>query len=466
MNLLKKTLTLMSCVALIGVSATSAVLAQDDEDIIVEDGVYDAAVDTLSDVTNLSAEAGDASVTLSWDSVDGATGYIVFKGTNPVGSGEQYNLPEEELGDVTTYEVTGLTNGTTYYFSVAAMNDQALSESYGQEVSATPDGESAPAETEILAAEALDSTTVRVLFTTDMTLDDVANSVTIAKEFDDAPLAVGSVSVVDARTLDIVTEEQEPGVSYLITYTGDEVLTRSFLGSSNVATSDEFMIESAVSVSETEIEVKFSEEIVLGDNPINEIAIVQTEDNTKFLNITNVLQDNQNPANILIVTDTHDAVAYTMIVTEVTNSLGQSLSDENSTFEFGGFGFDGGDTTPPEEVSSLRAQLSDLAQAAVAVTWGASPNTAQDLANYLVYFSEDRGETYRLLSTLDPETLTFEESGLPEAEVYTFKVTARDQVGNESEGKTVSLPGTGPAGMLALALTSLAGGRLATRRRK
>lgn len=468
MNLLKKSLVLISSLALVAVTASSAVLAQDDEDIVIEDGALFGSA-ALADVTGLSATAGDASVDLSWNAVDGATGYIVFSGTNSVGSGETYNLPEQEIGDVTSHTVSNLTNGTKYYFSVAAMNDASLSESYGDEVSATPEGDSnGSATAEMQAAEALDSTKVRVVFTADMEFAaDLMGAVSIKKEFDDTALEITAVEEFDSKTLDITTAEQEPGVSYLLTYTDGETETsRSFLGSSNVSTSDEFQVESAVSVSETEIEITFSEEVTLGDDPMNQIAIVQTEDNSQFLDVTNVLVNNEDTTKILVVTATHDAVGYTMIITEVTNAVGQTLSDENSTFEFAGFGFDGGDTTPPEEVSSLRAQLTDLAQTAVTVTWGASPNTAQDLANYLVYFSEDNGSTFRLLQTVDTSTLSLDQSGLPEAEVYTFKVTAKDQVGNESEGKTVTLPGTGPAGMLALALTSLAGGRFATRRRK
>ena len=77
------------------------------------------AVTYIAPPPNFSASAGDSSVTLNWNanSESAVTGYIVSYGeTAALGT-------EIDVGDVTTYEISGLTNGITYYFAVHAIGD-------------------------------------------------------------------------------------------------------------------------------------------------------------------------------------------------------------------------------------------------------------------------------------------------------------------------------------------------------
>jgi RHS repeat-associated protein len=64
------------------------------------------------------AEPGQQEVTLTWEPVADAVGYKVQYGTNSGGYSESVYA-----GDVTTYTVTGLADETTYYFAVAAYNE-------------------------------------------------------------------------------------------------------------------------------------------------------------------------------------------------------------------------------------------------------------------------------------------------------------------------------------------------------
>ena len=83
--------------------------------------------------TNLSATAGDAQVSLSWDAVTGATSYKVKRATTSGG-------PYTEIATGVTaasYTDTGLTNGTTYYYVVTAVISGSESSS-SNEASATP----------------------------------------------------------------------------------------------------------------------------------------------------------------------------------------------------------------------------------------------------------------------------------------------------------------------------------------
>jgi hypothetical protein len=91
--------------------------------------------------TDLAAQSGDAQVSLSWGSPVGsggaeATGYNVYESTAP---GHEQGGPLNGATPVTStdYAVTGLTNGTKYYFEVTAVNS-AGEGAPSDEASATP----------------------------------------------------------------------------------------------------------------------------------------------------------------------------------------------------------------------------------------------------------------------------------------------------------------------------------------
>lgn len=67
--------------------------------------------------TGLMTAPGNTTISVSWDAVDEATGYIVYWGTSS-GSYAQ----STDVGDTTSYTIQGLTNGTVYYIAVSAYN--------------------------------------------------------------------------------------------------------------------------------------------------------------------------------------------------------------------------------------------------------------------------------------------------------------------------------------------------------
>ena len=88
---------------------------------------------------DLIANAGNGNVVLTWSipaNNGGAavTGYKVYRGTAPGGEG---GTPIATLGNVLTYNNTGLTNGQTYYYKVSAVNSQGEG-ARSNEASATP----------------------------------------------------------------------------------------------------------------------------------------------------------------------------------------------------------------------------------------------------------------------------------------------------------------------------------------
>src|SRR5205823_5240685 len=82
--------------------------------------------------TNVVATAGNGQVGLSWSASSGASSYNVKRSTTNGGPYTTVASPS-----TTSYTETGLTNGTTYYYVVSAVNTSGESSNSGQ-VSATP----------------------------------------------------------------------------------------------------------------------------------------------------------------------------------------------------------------------------------------------------------------------------------------------------------------------------------------
>jgi len=100
-----------------------------------------AAVTKPGAPNGLTASPGNGKVTLSWKapgSNGGAaiSGYEIYRGTSP--GGESGTPVNASLVAGTSYTVTGLTNATTYYFTVAAVNKAKLQGGKSGEASATP----------------------------------------------------------------------------------------------------------------------------------------------------------------------------------------------------------------------------------------------------------------------------------------------------------------------------------------
>ncbi len=89
-----------------------------------------------STLLNVSASAGDGEVTISWDSVSGATSYNIYWSTSTGVTTADYEGKIEDITE-TSYTHTGLTDGTTYCYVVTVENTYWES-GESSEVSATP----------------------------------------------------------------------------------------------------------------------------------------------------------------------------------------------------------------------------------------------------------------------------------------------------------------------------------------
>jgi hypothetical protein len=90
--------------------------------------------------TGLAATAGDSQVTLSWNPPPASslpvTGYDIYQGTSP--GGESSTPVHTAPAPGTSYTVTGLTDGTPYYFTVTAVSATGQQGPPSGEARATP----------------------------------------------------------------------------------------------------------------------------------------------------------------------------------------------------------------------------------------------------------------------------------------------------------------------------------------
>jgi len=96
--------------------------------------------------TGATATAGNGQVIISWNAVSGATSYNIYWSTT---SGVTKSTGTKISSVTSPYTLTGLTNGTPYYYVVTAVNSYGESAESSQ-ASATPSGSPATAQTWIL----------------------------------------------------------------------------------------------------------------------------------------------------------------------------------------------------------------------------------------------------------------------------------------------------------------------------
>jgi hypothetical protein len=97
-------------------------------------GLFNSATPPPVKPSGIAAAAGDGQVSLSWSAVNGATSYNVYYAAS---AGVTTASETKVIGAVSGQAITGLANGTAYYFVVSAVN--AAGESVtSDEISASP----------------------------------------------------------------------------------------------------------------------------------------------------------------------------------------------------------------------------------------------------------------------------------------------------------------------------------------
>lgn len=487
----KKLVALATTVTVLGLSSSAAFAATTDST-------------PPSAVENFVATPGDGEVSLEWDPTTdnvGVDGYYVYIGVTPAeGDDEDYEFGSIAVEDGSTeYVVENLTNDLTYYFSVTAFDAEGNESDFSDEVDATPEESevgdfTAPT---VSDAEALTSTLVSVEFSEDVVLPDDGASAFSLESSDGSSLDIidAYVSSDDASIVMLVTEEQTDGTQYILTAgisiedsqgnpiesgTSD---TAVFSGSSLAEIEDtdevvdeedeslinDFTLEDVEATELTEIEIEFSQEV--SEAEAENFIIQLSDDASEEVEVLSVIIDLEDPTQVTLITEEMEAGEdYTLSVEpDVLNEDGDSISLEGNEMEFETPTLDLADLIAPEDVTNFLASIKD--ETTVLLAWDPSANSEGDLAQYLVYQSVDGGISFgkavEYLADDLGDAPEVEIEGLTAGETYTFRVTAKDENGNESDGMmtTITLPESGP-GMMAMGALSLLGAGFVARRKR
>jgi len=467
---------------------------------------------TELDVEGVKVTPLNASVKIEWDPLDYSdgelSGYVVWYDTVAAAeNGDAYanRVPATgDLGNVSSYTVTGLENGKTYYFAVTAVDKNAVESknwSVPANVSAVQSADAATPEDnvspQVTKAEALNKEEVKVEFSEAIVLpaEHPENAFVIQNitSFEDLVVKGAAMDPLDTtnKTVIVTTDPQEKDADYKLTVgidvedtsgnpiVSDTSATAPFKGSDveKVAADTAGPEVSSVEVIDgTHLMVNFNESVVLAIDPTQNFAITEKDVATNKLNVTEVLLCENaagvDDASAVVTTDAQKDVTYVVMAVGVKDAAGNDVNVEKASAEFQGMvaavGGDG-DTTiaaPKDVASFLATKILEAEKYNINLTWKVPAENVGKTVEQLLYKSLDKGNEYSKEASLEPAVESYEMKGL-EAGEYWFKLTQKDATGAESAGTIVKvvLAKTGP-GVVGLVLASAVLGRFVTKKKK
>lgn len=476
--------------------------------------VFAADTQNPADVLNVKGVAMDKSVKLSWDKATddtGVDGYKVYYGTKSVTQKGQTYEKNVDAKNALEYTVAGLENGSKYYFSVIAY-DAAGNESvnWSKEVATTPAKDAAVDDSKntdkdaprVADAEALNNEEVKVVFSEGVVLpeEDAKDAFDLEDQDTFETLLVNGVKMdeedKDGKTVILATAKQKEKIEYKLTV-GIDVKDKSgnpmvsgtsdtaiFEGSSVNKPAEDATGPSLVKVENVDnnhIIVSFDEAIVLSIDPSEDFEIAVDGDPTKKLSVLGVKLGSNTAdvedASAVVTTGPQEKVKYTVKVVKVKDEAGNDVDSSKNTAIFEGIpaeptgdkGDDVGsdkDLIPPKDVANFLAEkILKADKYIVKLKWKISAEN-KDTKEQLIYRSTNKGANYSKEAGLDAAKAEYEAKEL-EAGEYWFKITQKDNAGNESKGviTKVILSKTGP-GLVGLLAFSLIAGRAVSRKKK
>lgn len=458
-----------------------------------------------SDVVNVKATALDGGTKLTWDKATddvGVAGYQVHYGTSSVSKQGQDYDKTVDVKNVLEYSVTGLTNGTKYYFSVTAY-DAAGNESasWSKEISITPaKGSGAPAADKtapkVADAKVINNQEVQIVFSEPIVLpkSNAQDAFDIEDQDKFEPLLVTGAKMdaqdASGATVVLSTSKQKANTQYKVTVaidikdkTGNPIVsgtsdTALFKGSATDKPVEDTKGPSVVkveSVDNTHLIVNFDKSIVLSIDPSEDFAITVDGNDKKKLDVLGVKlgtnSANKEDASAIITTSPQELVKYSVKVVNVKDDKGNKIT-EKSSGSFQGVaavvpptGGDDKDLIAPKDVANFIAnKVLKGKQYTVTLNWKI-PNENKDTKEQLIYKSTDKGAKFDKEASVAADQTNYKVENLDPGE-YWFKITEKDNAGNESKGiiTKIVLSKTGPE-MIGLVAFSLFAGRIVARRK-
>ncbi|WP_123042053.1 DUF4832 domain-containing protein [Cohnella candidum] len=326
--------------------------------------------------TGLTATAGNAQVALTWTASSGATSYRVLRSTT---SGSGYSLIAGNVSG-TTYTDAGVTNGTTYYYVVQAVNSAGSSGNSAQ-ASATP---SAPA-----AA---------------VTIDSFPSQSNLASKINDLNQPIGwsmdSLYYGSDASGNLVMNSGASG-QYL-----QENVNQSLAGLQN-------LILRVRDWGETDTEQHWN--VVLNDGTDHTVGPLSTYGNINgtYADLSIPLSDfGANLANAKYIRIVHRDATYAVLLIDAIKTDGAAGS---------GGGGGGADTQAPSVPTGLTATAKS--QTSVTLSWTASTDNV-GVGGYEVFRNGTKVGS--------PTGTSFTDSGLTAGTAYAYTVDSKDAAGNVS----------------------------------
>ena len=359
---------------------------------------------------------------------------------------------------------------------------------------------------------------VRVVFNEAVSLPGTKpeNSFTIKNDATQSALEVKAASLdpndSEGKTVMLSTGIQKAGATYVLTaqitikdlagnpvvsgtsdtavFTGSDLNPNAMINTqqgqtqSPAAASAGPTITDVKALDATHVQITFSKSVKIGKTPADQFVMTEEQNTENVLNVSKA-EISVNGKVVTLTTDPQKNMGYNLIVLDLKGTDGSAVDPNNNATTFNGVGAasqvgaDNGtqaavdtqsmtqqtqDITPPEDATNFMAAL--LGKVGVHLTWTGSINSAKDLKNYMLYIHKD-GDAYDKGKLVDMKKSAFDVKSLVPGATYFFKLTAKDKVGNESQGieTQFTLPETGPE-LIFLFAGSLGAGKFFSGKKK
>lgn len=364
----------------------------------------------------------DQGVLLNWTKLNDAVGYTIKYGTI---SGIYTNTLD--VGNVTSYKVTGLTNGTKYFFTVTAQNNAGVGSS-SNEVNAVP----VPAEGKAAAPPVKSLFAQRSSYTWNLDYEPKVRNTTVV-----------NWSLVDNAVSYNVKYGTQPG-SYTATRNVPGNQNSTVISGLNWGTRYYFVLTSLNSAGESVVSKEMSVDVPLpevpafiasartpdsGGRPAARINSQNIEDTTVRVAWSEAVSDSPIDHYKLFLNSgapvaTVSAEVYTYEFKNLTPWINYRVFvvPVNQRGEWGMFltgSFEARDTTPPVWPEDSKLEASGTGTDSVKLTW----TPAEDIFGIYQYKIYMNGT---LLAAVNGDIFTYDVKGLMPETQYTFKVEAGD----------------------------------------
>jgi hypothetical protein len=435
-------------------------------------------------------ETTGSSVTLAWDANSNAATYTIEYGTEAVvEQGDTYNQPPEEA-DTNQITIENLNPNTTYYFSIVAFNDgkTSASQEYSEEVTATTS--SLSTNFDIVGLEVINAGAIEVELTEPVILPENAKDEILINLLENPSETLNVIEVTIKETennvLVINTEAQSPDTNYVLELNDafenasaetipETRRTQSFTGY-NAADSDttagamtglKLDAVKALDINGMNVvEIDFNAELELDESDLSSFTIVKSNDPNQFLEIKEIKPNNQDKSKYLLVTAEQELTTYSLILTALESTDGQSVSDDNSIVEFQGIVIGTEEVNEESDEIMLNNLRVTTSENTVTVLWD-EPSSDANVTEVKIYLSTDKGNTFNeVKSGINPVAKSTTIENINVGTDNQLKISLVID-GTETEGQIIDfeLAETGPAISLALVLMFAVAGSYVLKRR-